>query len=91
LITGLCCSSDCNVIDLIEWKLWVSLKEAAHGPDHQIICASSGVERTGFSKWGANSIDKNNGCASSHDSNFRESEVGSRLLVGNTKRKWRAE
>jgi hypothetical protein len=60
LITGLCCSGDSDIIDLVEWKLWVALKETAHGPNHKIICASAGIQRASFSKGGAHCINENN-------------------------------
>jgi hypothetical protein len=62
LITGLRCSGDGDIIDLVEWKLRVALKESAHCANHQIICASAGIERASFSKGGANRIDKNYRC-----------------------------
>jgi hypothetical protein len=62
LITGLCCSGDGDIINLVEWKEWISLQESTHCANHQIICASAGIERASFSKGGANRIDKNYRC-----------------------------
>jgi hypothetical protein len=59
LITGLCCSSDRHIINLIQRQLWISLEETAYGANHQIICARTGIERASFSKRGADRIDKN--------------------------------
>jgi hypothetical protein len=60
LITGLSCSSNRYIVDRIEWKLWVALEKTTHRSHHQIICTCSGIERSSFSEWGANCINKNN-------------------------------
>jgi hypothetical protein len=57
LITSLCGGSDGDIIDRIKWKLWISLEQSTHCANHQIICASAGIERASFSKGGANRVD----------------------------------
>jgi hypothetical protein len=61
LISGLRCSSNCDIINLREGQLRVTFYQSTHSADEKIVCARIGEGASGFAEGGTDCIDENNG------------------------------